>query len=298
MLFPTQKIANFCRSFIQDRSEKEDRAASARLVCLLICPEDKQNQGRPDGSGPLSSACVNVHIVLFPTAVFPIAKQFWQHTGMGISSRLAEYCLSILAAEIASTPTPSPVATRFPPINRHYAVQKPNSKLLSTKLSCPPSSPQVENLSVDHTVYLEERYGRNLPIAAAAAAKRALRRRISGVLVRDSPYDCQGEPCAGDQNLPLGPSSRGVAEVSENDVFLFPTGMASIWNAHNIALSVLPPAKSVCFGQVIDVLFWMIIKLFADFPTRTLSKFCKNGDQDVIFWDMVSTATSTSWKQS
>jgi cystathionine gamma-synthase len=97
-------------------------------------------------------------------------------------------------------------------------------------------------------VYLEERYGRNLPLALAAAAKRAMRRRISGVLVRDSPADCGDGPCAGDQNYAVGPSSRGVTSMSEHDVFLYPTGMAAIWNAHQLALAARAPQKSVCLG--------------------------------------------------
>ena len=34
---------------------------------------------------------VRLYIALFPKDVFPIAKQFWQHTGEIISSRFAEY---------------------------------------------------------------------------------------------------------------------------------------------------------------------------------------------------------------
>ena len=120
-----------------------------------------------------------------------------------------------------------------------------------------------EGLEPDQNFYVEERYGRNLPVSYAASAKRAIRRRIAGVLIRDSGSDCQGEPCAGNKNLELGPSSRGIAEVSEDDVYLFPTGMSTIWSAHNIALAVRPAAKSVCFGYVLfssyDRVFWTVL---------------------------------------
>lgn len=255
MLFPTHRIADQCRTFLKTRS------VNARLIHLLICPEDKEN-GRiidHDTRGTVETApaaSANLHIALFPANSFSVAKEFWQHTGMGISSRLAEHCLSMLPGETTTAQPPSPTTTRLPSKahNRHYSAKVP------AKPASPPSSPsahsvfggaQRDELSPDHSVYMEERYGRNLPLAFAASAKRALRRRVAGVLIRDSTFDCQGEPCAGEQNLEVGPSSRGISDVSESDVFLFPTGMSAIWNAHNLALSTLPPAKSVCFGYVL-----------------------------------------------
>ncbi|KAF7365306.1 hypothetical protein MVEN_00402500 [Mycena venus] len=227
MLFPTQKIADQCRSFMQARSLSSGVPVSARLIHFSICPEDKQNQGPcvHEDTALLSSAPASLHIVLFPQEAFPIAKEFWQHTGQGISSRLAEHCLSLLPVD----PTFVPNGLQNTPrkaLNKHYSAKK------NTVTVSPPESPVAEDLGLDHAVYLEERYGRNLPIALAASAKRALRRRISGVLVRDTPTDCADGPCAGDQNYVLGPSSRGVKGMSEND----------------LALAVRPPQKSVCLG--------------------------------------------------
>ncbi|PBK89835.1 PLP-dependent transferase [Armillaria gallica] len=230
MLFPTQKTAEHCRAFIQARSALEGSPVSARLIQFMICPEDNID-AEPTGK------CADLHIVLYPSSAGPLAKQFWQHTGLGISSRLADYCLSILpgtSQERASSPT---VTRPGKAVNRHY----------SAKEFSKPKAPQAENLSQDHSVYLEERYGRNLPFAYAASAKRALRRRISGVL-RDAPSDHHDEPAAGHESLIFGPSSRGVSEVTEGDVFLYPTGMSAIWSAHMLALTVRPNAKSVCFG--------------------------------------------------
>ena len=224
---------------------------NARIVSLLICPEDKQNgrileRHEARGCASAAAASVNLHIVLFPPDTFSIAKQFWQHSGMGISSRLAERCLSILPEDTLRVGgPPPPQSPRFPTKrhNRHYSV-KP------AKSASPPQSPLKTFTEDEQDVYVEERYGRNLPFSYAASAKRALRRRIAGVLIRDNASDCQGEPCAGDKNLELGPSSRGVADVSEDDVYLFPTGMSAIWSAHHFALAVRPVAKSVCFGYV------------------------------------------------
>lgn len=109
----------------------------------------------------------------------------------------------------------------------------------------PPPETMTETFDADHTTYLEERYGRNLPVEAAAFAKRAMRRRIAGVLIHDTPNHWSQ---AGEQSTEVGPSTRGVKEVSEDDVFLYPTGMSAIFSAHQLALGTMPSAKSICFG--------------------------------------------------
>jgi cystathionine gamma-synthase len=96
-------------------------------------------------------------------------------------------------------------------------------------------------------VYVEERYGRNLPLQLASNAKKMLRRRIAGVLVHDGPAPVVSADAT---DVQLGLSSRGVAGVTEDDVYLYPTGMAAIWSAHQLLLAVRPLAQSVCFGCV------------------------------------------------
>lgn len=172
--------------------------------------------------------------MLFPLDKVSTARQFWQHTGLGISSRLATRCLAALA--VASSPPTSPRLK--PAAHRHYASSKPARE--------PPSSSAAaaEPLGTDQSVYLEQRYGRNLDVGAAELAKGALRRRIAGVLVRDESAAC------GEGEVEVAQSVRGVA-VTEHDVFLFQTGMTAIWFAHQLALDVRGAKKSVCFGCVI-----------------------------------------------
>ncbi len=202
LLFPSRKTAEACRSFLAARD------ISARVVQHCI------------------SDTLCVFLVLFPGNKFSIAKQFWQHTGLGISSRLATHILATLAT--STSPPPTPTRTK-PMAHRHY----------SAKLSRLPSSNDAELLEADQAVYLEQRYGRNLDVAAAEQAKHALRRRIAGVLVRDESAD-NGE-------VEVAQSVRGVA-VTEDDVFLLPTGMSAIWTAHQLALEARGAKKSVCFG--------------------------------------------------
>ncbi|CDO71044.1 hypothetical protein BN946_scf184844.g48 [Trametes cinnabarina] len=225
-----------------DRSTKAGSPVPVRLVQFTICP---------DAADP-AAPCRELHIVFFPGDQFPLAKQFWQHAGLGIPSRFAERCLSMLQ-EQSGPDSPPPTGARPPvkPGNRHYSAKSFGKS--------PPSSPATgharyegsiaeqtaELLNKDHLNYLEERYGRNMPLESAGAAKRAMRRRIAGVLVRDTPNDWS---TAGDKEVVLGPSTRGVEGVTEDDVFLYPTGMAAIWSAHQLALATRPAAKSVCFG--------------------------------------------------
>ncbi|KIP04742.1 hypothetical protein PHLGIDRAFT_31228 [Phlebiopsis gigantea 11061_1 CR5-6] len=228
MLFPSRKIAEMCRTFMLDRASQQGSEVPVRLVQFLISPEN---------ASASTASSAELHIVLFPADAFPLAKQFWQHAGLGISSRLAEHCLSMLPDESKPTsPTVSAtVLTKRAGSNRHYAKKSASS----------PPTEISEELSADHVTYLEERYGRNLPVAAANFAKRAMRRRIAGVLVHDAPSDWSQ---AGEHDAAVGPSTRGVKEVSEDDVFLYSTGMAAIWSAHQLALNTRPLAKSVCFG--------------------------------------------------
>jgi cystathionine gamma-synthase len=201
LLFPSRKSAEACRALLTARD------VSARVVQHCI------------------SDALCIFIVLFPEHKFNIAKQFWQHTGLGVSSRFATRILSTLASAASPPPTP----TRHKPMaHRHYG----------HKASRQPSI-DAQPLEEDQSVYLEQRYGRNLDVAAANQAKRALRRRIAGVLVRD-----EG---AGDGEIEVSQSVRGVA-VTEDDVWLYPSGMTAIWSAHQLALDAKGEKKSVCFG--------------------------------------------------
>lgn len=202
LLFPSRKSAEACRTFLTARD------VSARVVQQCI------------------SESLSVFLVLFPEGEFSIAKQFWQHTGLGISSRLATHVLATLTSSASPPPTP----TRAKPLaHRHY----------SAKPSRRPTTDGAEPLDADQAIYLEQRYGRNLDFGAVKQAKGALRRRIAGVLVRD-----EG---AANGEVEVAQSVRGVT-VTEDDVFLFPTGMSAIWTAHQLALDVRGARKSVCFG--------------------------------------------------
>ncbi|THH14616.1 hypothetical protein EW146_g5744 [Bondarzewia mesenterica] len=225
ILLPSARTAEFCRAFLTVR------CVSAHIVQLSL----------PDslpGSG--------IHAVFFPSESFPVAKQFWQHTGLGVSSRLAEHYLSLLARTGTPSSPTAVVPSKTP--NKHYAAK---SKRVSSISSVNGSSGPAEQtggsagkgdvLDADMARFIEERYGRNLNVSSASNAKTALRRRIAGVLFRDSSAE------NGEAEVELGQSIRGVP-VTEKDVYLYPTGMSAICSAHQLALGALGERKSVCFG--------------------------------------------------
>lgn len=117
-----------------------------------------------------------------------------------------------------------------------------------------PAASVAEPVSSDLVTYVEERYGRNLPLTSAPSAKLALRRRIAGTLLSDRNEQSATE-APGDQ---VGETGRTGTGVTEDDVFLFPSGMSAIFHAHQLALRAVPKltrssqqrqaGKSVCFG--------------------------------------------------
>ncbi|KAL8797598.1 MAG: hypothetical protein Q9195_000415 [Heterodermia aff. obscurata] len=94
----------------------------------------------------------------------------------------------------------------------------------------------------DHVLFVEERFGRNLDSNLGANAKCAIRRRIAGALVADldlhetvKMFDVTG-------------CERGVSGFSIDDVYLYPSGMSSIFNTHRTLMKSRGEMKSICFG--------------------------------------------------
>ena len=103
-----------------------------------------------------------------------------------------------------------------------------------------------ENLTSELATYLEERYGRNLPLFNAPLAKQALKRRIAGgLLPSDEEYGQVADMARG--------GGLGKKPVSEEDVYLYPGGMSAIWHAFDTCRIARrktgkPEGKSICYG--------------------------------------------------
>lgn len=221
--------------------------------------------------------CIELQILLYDKSYQPIAKQFWQHTGNGISSRMAERGLAFLghgpagspeielktlgqASEDGSAPGGAQGKLGYSR-NRHYSRTKScttqSSDTLVQAATERESIPDLDDLSSNHATFLEERYGRNLPLTSSNLAKLALRRRIAGTLLPDEKASSTGAGAL--DEVPRG-SRRGTMEpeggakrVTADDVYLYPTGMSAIWHAHQLAMTWKQQTtgkvgKSVCFG--------------------------------------------------
>jgi cystathionine gamma-synthase len=236
MLFPSRKIAEYARSFILENSSSSTPNPHIVQLSFPSVTPTKSGFSTP-------SSAVHLFVLLYSQTSSDLAKAFWQHSGYGISSRMAEYCLLQLesVARLDEEPINGKPLRRSPYKNRHYAKDFAFGKL--TPPSTPPREtfPESEELTQDQLVYLEERYGRNLDISFAGRAKIALRRRIAGTLRENV-----------DINEAIlkeaGRNGRSTKGLDEGDVYLFPTGMSSIWTTHQLLLNSLTPRKSVCFG--------------------------------------------------
>lgn len=237
-LFPSNAVAARCVQFIHDQVPLLD-ADLLRIVDL--CPKAGfLNSGEESDTAdrkPIISA------VCFPRGHAKIAKTFWQHSGDGISSRRAEYCheafddgkLMVVGSLKENTIVNGFISPSKGP--RRYR-----------KKESLDSSPRMQNESAvkqdgrDPAHFVEERFGRNLDVSLVANAKRAIRRRIAGALTANVDLH---------ESLEITkPSTRTehVQNFSEDDVYLHPCGMSSIFNCHRIMIACRGPMKSISFG--------------------------------------------------
>jgi cystathionine gamma-synthase len=248
ILLPSPRVANQARDFLARQG------ASSRIVEFVVCPSTTLPASAP-ASHAQTVQVIELQILLFGKDNWKHGKAFWQHTGDYISSRCADRALAFLGggdAASGSTPgtlsaTPTTGKNMYSK-NRHYArmtsSQPPTPTFLPTPSNPnPPTTTETitdDLLTSDLTTYLEERYGRNLPLFNAPLAKQALRRRIAGGLL---PSD--------EDFGKVADVTRGGG-VTEDDVYLFPCGMSAIWHAHDIVRIARrragPEGKSVCYG--------------------------------------------------
>lgn len=84
MLFPCRQYAIRCEKYLRAGHLDVDAVQYSVLATGSI--------------GDLGMQSVNwdmaeLHVVFYPSGLQSLAKSFWQHTGFGISSRYAEFCL-------------------------------------------------------------------------------------------------------------------------------------------------------------------------------------------------------------
>ncbi|KAJ1952604.1 Cystathionine gamma-synthase, partial [Linderina pennispora] len=236
MLFPSQACADRCVQFIYDQAPKQQGANSyalprqgqVRVVQHVVEPINKQAAAL-DTMGSVLKSAVTIYCVLFPEDLFPLAKQYWQHTGDGISARLADYCLNIARINEEYESATSP----YTAVNG-ASVARRGSKSGYSRGSVAQGLPSVD-AALEADTYLEERFGRNFDLKYAAEMKEALRRRIA---------DAMGEHSRAD-GADAGASK--AARLSSDDVYIVATGMSAVFHSHQALLKVRQ-GKSICFG--------------------------------------------------
>lgn len=229
MLFPTLKVAVRCRAFIQSHSQTSP-PPTVRIVEYGPSPAalaKAQAEKR---------AISSLAAVLFPEGEFKVAKQYWQHSGDGISSRRAEFCEKQLREGLLVEVQ----AREIEKGNKGPSRYRNKSKDWTGMQQQVP----IERNDADADElrdYVEEKFGRNLEVTLVENAKLAVRRRIAGSL-RDPNPTAETAISAED--------ARMVKGFTEDDVYLYPCGMNAIFNAHRLLLHALGTRKSVCYGYV------------------------------------------------
>ncbi|KAI8939655.1 hypothetical protein NX059_003412 [Plenodomus lindquistii] len=228
MLFPTHATASRCRDFFLGQVSELD-ASQVRILNFVPAAEKARAE-------ELAIISPMVSAVLFPQDRFSIAKQFWQHSGDGVSSRRAEYCYHLFTKGVlveASTINQPPRVLKGP---------KRYRKTTSIDLGGINDATDAAGEVQDPTQYVEERFGRNLDLSKAKNAKLAIRRRIAGSLTADVAL---AEALKMEKDTAM---TRQAGNFSEDDVYLYPTGMSSIFNAHRNLLKAKGPLKSIVYG--------------------------------------------------
>jgi cystathionine gamma-synthase len=245
MLFPSLRTARRCADFVCAR-DLATRASQLRIITLVLDTQRINTEA-------LKKAHPSISALLLPKDAFNIAKEYWQHSGDGISSRRAEFCHGLfqeglLVEDVVSSSIENG-EKRFCKGPKRYQRGSSVDKMPWTSEShdCQPAvsarKPVVNSGAENResSQFVEERFGRNLDILLVDNAKSAIRRRIAGCLTGEA-----------DLTAPFGEgmeeSLRGIAEISEEDVYLYPCGMNSIFNVHQVLLEARRPMKSIMFG--------------------------------------------------
>ncbi|KUJ10624.1 cystathionine gamma-synthase-like protein [Mollisia scopiformis] len=244
MLFPSSRAARRCVNFMQSK-DQSGTSDHLQVVDLVL------DNSRAD-SETLKKISSSISAVIYNRDLFPLAKQYWQHSGDGVSSRRASFCHAlfqegILVEHTALQPIsnifqkPCKGPRRYQRASIDKTPPKGNKVGVESSENHPDSPLNGSTESRESSQFLEERFGRNLDVSFVENAKSAIRRRIAGSLMGE--VDLTEAP-----SPKMDTNVRGVVGLSEDDVYLYPCGMNSIFNAHRMMLEVRGPMKSIMYG--------------------------------------------------
>lgn len=245
MLFPTHKTAKRCADFIYIKDDSTTRSYP-RIIDFCL---DQTKATTPT----LVKIAPTISAVIYPKEKWPLAKQYWQHAGDGVSSRRAEFCHELfneglLVEERTLNDTTNSNVARLHKGPKRYqkaaSIDLGPGVVPTTKPQTPQNVyPEVKEEVKESSQFVEERFGRNLNMSLVQNAQTAIKRRIAGSLVGDMELS---STIVSTSKLEM--STRGVPNLSEDDVYLYPCGMNAIFNAHQLLLEARGEAKSISFG--------------------------------------------------
>ncbi|KAI1117813.1 pyridoxal phosphate-dependent transferase [Nemania sp. NC0429] len=258
MLMPTRRTAQRCVAFIRDRAEQSAALVPDLSILNFVLDPAKEF------AEPLRFIAPSISAVLFPEDLFPVAKQYWQHSGDGVSSRRAEFCHGLFRDGLLVLDSRSPSPRSPQQQQKMRRGPKRYQRAASTDetdgtnghsngngngnghghgVADGKHSPPAEELadSIESSRFLEERYGRNLDVSLVENAKSAIRRRIAGVLTTDLDLASKSLPV-------MDSNARGVSNMQEHDIYLTPCGMNAVFVTHQALLRARAPRKSINFG--------------------------------------------------
>lgn len=250
MLFPTPTSAFRCLDFMRSRAPV-DITSNLQVINLVL---DLSN---PEARA-LEPLCPSISAVIMPQDGFPFAKQYWQHSGDGVSSRRAEFCHGLFKdgllrpdselrnADASASAKPCRGPKRYQRQASLDAGGNQQSNVHGNGNGTAGETAMIQETSR----FLEERFGRNLDLSFVQPAKSAIKRRIAGAL-RSADHDLGGSPSLSEKQM--SSNTRGIANLREEDIYLFPCGMNAIFHAHRALYSIRTtpgstPLKSVNFG--------------------------------------------------
>ncbi|KAL9114158.1 MAG: hypothetical protein Q9227_001930 [Pyrenula ochraceoflavens] len=242
ILFPSHRIAQRCQEFFF-HTVPSLAVDQVRILDLIPAPHQSNMDLGDIGSLTVTSS---LSCVFYPAAHAAVSKQVWQHSGDGVSSRRAEYCFKALQEGLLHA-NGKPVRPTIQCSRSGKGPRRYQKEVLPPDTNSHRQMDTTEDQAIDmgadskeHAQYIEERFGRNLNAIQASKAKLAIKRRIAGTLTEDQDLDLALE--TPDQG------TRRVKGLTEDDIYLFPSGMSAIFNTHRMLLASHEPRKSICFG--------------------------------------------------
>lgn len=243
MLFPSSRAARRCVDFMQSK----DQSGTSNHIYVVDLVLDNSTAD----SETLKKISPSISAVIYKEGLFPLAKQYWQHSGDGVSSRRASFCHTLFQEGILVEHTAlQPISNGFqkpckgPRRYQRASIDKTPPKINKVGVDTPENQPDSplngSTESRESSQFLEERFGRNLDVSFVGNAKSAIRRRIAGSLMEE--VDLTQAPS------PKTKTQASVRGVSEDDVYLYPCGMNSIFHAHRMMLEARGPLKSISYG--------------------------------------------------